>query len=209
MTARHGQPLAVIDSGGANIGSVLFALRRLGVETELTTDVDVIQTAERVLLPGVGAADQAMRRLNENGLVPLIQSLKQPVLGICVGMQLLFEVSEESASGDPVPCLGVVPGRVARLAPSPGIRVPHMGWNRLFDLDARSPLLQGINSGSHCFFVHSYAAPVSTYSVASCQHGQRFSAMVSHRNFHGAQCHPERSAAVGHRLLDNFMAMTA
>ncbi len=209
MSTLHGQPLAVIDSGGANIGSVLFALKRLGIETDLTSDPEVIQTAQRVLLPGVGAADQAMRRLNDQALVPLIRSLKQPVLGICVGMQLLFDGSDESATNEPVDCLGVIPGRVTRLIPGEGVRVPHMGWNRLIDLDARSPLLTGIQSDSHCFFVHSYAAPVSQHSIASCQHGQPFSAMVSHGNFHGAQFHPERSAVIGHRLLENFMAMTA
>ena len=201
------RPLAVIDSGGANIASVLFALKRIGVETELTADPEVIQSAERVLLPGVGSAQAAMSCLRKHGLVPLIRSLTQPVLGICVGMQLLFESSTESDSGE-TDCLGVLPGQVQRLRATPGIRVPHMGWNALTRLKSTSPLLKRIQDGDHCYFVHSYAVSPSEHTLAESMHGEAFSAVVQRENFHGAQFHPERSGPVGLQLLKNFMSMT-
>ncbi len=207
--SRSNSELAVIDSGGANIGSVLYALRRIGVDTGLTSDSEQIRTARRVLLPGVGAADQAMTRLRQHGLVEVIRDLTQPVLGICVGMQLLFDSSTESGDDSDVDCLGVIPGRVERLKSAPGIRVPHMGWNALSNLNTSSPLMRDINEGEYSYFVHSYAAPVSAHTVATARHGLDFSAMVSHNNFHGAQFHPERSARTGQQLLTNFMAMEA
>lgn len=192
--------VAVIDSGGANIGSVCYALERLGVSAALTADVAVIQAAERVILPGVGAAVPAMARLHELGLVATIRGLRQPLLGICLGMQLLFERSEEGA----VECLGLLPGVVRKLTAAAGIRVPHMGWNRLKPC-GESPLLAGITTGSQAYFVHSYAAPVSADCIASCEHGQIFAAMVERGNVAGTQFHPERSAAVGAQILKNFL----
>ena len=192
--------VAVIDSGGANIGSVCYALERLGVSAALTADVTVIQAAERVILPGVGAAVPAMARLHELDLVATIRGLRQPLLGICLGMQLLFERSEEGA----VECLGLLPGVVRKLTPALGIRVPHMGWNRLQPC-GESRLLAGITNGSQAYFVHSYAAPVTADCIASCDHGQTFAAMVERGNVAGAQFHPERSAAVGAQILKNFL----
>lgn len=192
--------LAVIDSGGANIGSVCYALERLGVTAELTADAEAIARADRVILPGVGAALPAMRRLRELGLIEVIQGLRQPLMGICLGMQLLYESSEE---GDQR-CLGLLPGVVSKMAASDGIRVPHMGWNRLQPQRA-SGLVRGVVAGAQVYFVHSYAAPVNDCCVASSHHGSEFAALVQRGNVCGAQFHPERSADVGARILENFL----
>lgn len=192
--------VVLIDSGGANIGSVRYALERLGANATLSADAEIIARAERVILPGVGAAGPAMARLRELGLVELIRELKQPLLGICLGMQLLFESSEEGE----VECLGLLPGRIARMPASPEARVPHMGWNQL-RIERDSHLLDGVADGAHAYFVHSYAAPVTEDTVATATHGRPFAAMVARGHCHGAQFHPERSGAVGSRLLENFL----
>ncbi|MBS0193567.1 MAG: imidazole glycerol phosphate synthase subunit HisH [Proteobacteria bacterium] len=194
--------VVLVDSGGANIGSVRYALQRLGVDAPLTSDGDVIRRAERVILPGVGAAAAAMARLRELDLVDLLRTLDRPLLGICLGMQLLFEASAE---GD-VACLGRLPGRVEKLCAAPGIRIPHMGWNRLHTCRA-SRLLDGIAEGAMAYFVHSYAAPVDVATVASCAHGAVFSAIAQGDGVAGAQFHPERSGRVGQRLLANFLRL--
>jgi glutamine amidotransferase len=191
--------LAVVDSGGANISSVLHALRRLGVEPEFTADAEVIRKADRVLLPGVGAAGNAMEVLRSHGLVEVIRQLQQPVLGICLGMQLLFESSEENDAQ----LLGLIPARLRRLPESAGLRVPHMGWNAIKETTI-DPLSDGLD-GKWFYFVHSYAAPVSDWTLAVAEHGSAFSAMVRRNNFYGAQFHPERSAAAGAQLLSNFL----
>lgn len=192
--------LVVVDSGGANLGSVMIALRRLGVDPPLTLDAGVIANAGRVLLPGVGAAGPVMRRLREYGLVDVIRALSQPLLGICVGMQVLYEHSEEGG----VDCLGLLPGTVRRIAAVPGVRVPHMGWNHL-DRHRASPLLDGIADDARAYFVHGYAAEVDAACVASASHGRPLAALVERGNVAGAQFHPERSADVGARLLSNFL----
>ena len=198
--------IAIIDSGGANIASVRFALERLGVDSVLTADPAVISAAERVILPGVGAAPVAMAQLARAGLVECIRGLTQPVLGICLGMQLLFERSEE---GD-TPLLGLVGGTCGAFDPGMGLTVPHMGWNRLLPRgEGRHPLLSGVEDGAHVYFVHSYAAPVSVDTVASCSYGVDFTALVARGNFMGAQFHPERSGPVGARILGNFLALPA
>lgn len=193
--------LAIVDSGGANIASVRFALERLGVASELTADPAVIRAAERVILPGVGSASEGMKRLQAKGLVECVRGLTQPVLGVCLGMQLLFEESEEDGG---IETLGLIPGKVALLPSSPGITVPHMGWNTL--LTGRKPaLLDGVESEARFYFVHSYAAPVNAFTVASCTHGTPFTAIVQRGNFSGTQFHPERSGPAGARLLQNFV----
>lgn len=198
--------IAIIDSGGANIASVRFALERLGVDSVLTADPAVISAAERVILPGVGAAPVAMAQLARAGLVECIRGLTQPVLGICLGMQLLFERSEE---GD-TPLLGLVGGTCGAFDPGMGLTVPHMGWNRLLPQGkGRHLLLSGVEDGAHVYFVHSYAAPVSADTVASCSYGVDFTALVARGNFMGAQFHPERSGPVGARILGNFLALPA
>jgi imidazole glycerol-phosphate synthase subunit HisH len=194
--------LAIIDSGGANIASLRFAIERLGVEAELTTDARRVREASHVILPGVGAAADCMSRLQSAGLVETIRSLRQPMLGICVGMQLLFESSEE---GD-VSCLGLLPGRVCRFEHRDGLPVPHMGWNQL-EFERGGELLDEIERGDYVYFVHSYAAQLSELTVASSVYGQPFSAIVQRGNVYGAQFHPERSAGVGARLLRNFLRL--
>jgi len=192
--------LAIVDSGGANIASVRFALERLGVRSELTADPAVIRAAERVILPGVGAANEGMRKLHDRGLADCVRGLTQPVLGVCLGMQLLFESSEEG----PTKTLGLVPGIVTRLPDSPGIQVPHMGWNTILS-GRQAALLDGISSDARFYFVHSYAGPVNAFTVASCDHGIPFAAVVQRANFSGVQFHPERSGEAGARLLKNFV----
>ncbi len=193
--------VAVIDNGGANIASLRFALDRLGASSQLTTDRGALQRAERVILPGVGAAGDAMDRLRALGLVEFIPGLRQPVLGICLGMQLLFASSEE----DDTNCLGIIPARVARLPDRAGFPVPHMGWNQLSA--GTSPLLVGLDDEPYLYFVHSYAAPVGPWTAATSDYGGHFSAVVQAGNFHGAQFHPERSSRAGQRLLANFLEL--
>ncbi|MFP7721825.1 imidazole glycerol phosphate synthase subunit HisH [Lysobacter sp. A3-1-A15] len=196
--------VVLVDSGGANIGSVRYALERFGVDAPLTADVEAIRSADRVILPGVGAAAAAMARLEELGLVELLRTLPQPLLGICLGMQLLFE---SSAEGN-VACLARIPARVAPMAPAPGIRVPHMGWNRLRHAGG-DPILSGIADGAQAYFVHGYAAPVGEWTVAASTHGAPFSAVVRSGRCWGAQFHPERSGDIGAKLLRNFLEVPA
>ena len=192
--------VALVDAGGANIGSVQYALQRLGVEAVLTGDADEIRCADRVILPGVSTAGVVMGRLRELDLVETLRTLQAPLLGVCVGMQLLYERSEE---GD-VECLGLLPGTVRKLPASAGIRVPHMGWNTLHSL-CPSSLTDDIAADAYAYFVHSYAAPISGDCVASSEHGSAFASIAQRGRVAGAQFHPERSAAVGARLLQNFI----
>ncbi len=197
--------VAIIDSGGANINSVVFAFQRLGVQPRFTGDWDEIRMASHVVLPGVGAAGAAMRRLDELGLRSRITKLTQPVLGICLGMQLLFESSAE----DGVACLGIIPAKITALESAPQLTVPHIGWNRN-DLTAEAasrPLLRHLQSGFHGYFVHSFAAPCGAWTMAAAQHGVRFSSIVAQDNFYGIQFHPERSGSIGQQLLMNFLAI--
>ena len=192
----------IIDSGGANLASLQFALERLGAKTAVTTNASTITRARRVILPGVGAAADAMQRLRTAGIAELLPTLTQPVLGICLGMQLLFSRSEEGSTQ----CLGILPETVRRLQPSPGLPVPHMGWNQLAPL-RNDPILEGIARDDYVYFVHSYAVPVSDVTLATADYGVPVSAIVRKGNFWGAQFHPERSAATGARLLANFLRL--
>jgi len=198
-----GRQTVIVANGGANIASLQFALQRLEAASAVSADAEEIRAASHVILPGVGAASDAMSRLRQSGLDSLIPALRQPVLGICLGMQLLYEASEE---GD-AECLGIIPGRAARFRPTMALAVPHMGWNTL-DIRRPCPLLAGIADGDYAYFVHSYALEPSAATVASTDYGTAFSACVQWRNFYGAQFHPERSAAVGARLLQNFLAIS-
>ncbi|MBW4052506.1 MAG: imidazole glycerol phosphate synthase subunit HisH [Proteobacteria bacterium] len=193
----------IIDSGGANLASLQFALQRLGARATVTSDPRAIAAAPRVVLPGVGSAADAMQRLRHSGVAELLPTLRQPVLGICLGMQLLFERSAEGMTE----CLGLLPGTVGRLRAARGRPVPHMGWNQLLPTRA-DPLLEGIAPGEYFYFVHSYAAPVSQMTVAHVDYGQSLSAVVRRGNFCGTQFHPERSAAAGARLLGNFLRLS-
>jgi glutamine amidotransferase len=191
---------AIIDSGGANIASLRAALSRLGADSVVTTDHDVIRRAPRVLLPGVGSAHNAMLRLRNAGLDQLIPTLKQPLLGICLGMQLLFERSEEG----PVNCLGVIPGAIGKMQSEPGKPVPHMGWNQMTQV-REDPLLDGVSSLDYVYFVHSFAAPTSAATVAITDYTQPLTSVARRDNFCGTQFHPERSGVVGARILANFL----
>jgi len=193
----------IIDSGGANLASLRFAFERLGAKTHVTADAAEITSASRVILPGVGSAADAMTRLRKNGVADLLPSLTQPVLGICLGMQLLFERSEE---GD-TDCLGILPDEVRRLQPAQGRPVPHMGWNQLSPL-RDDPILEGISANDYVYFVHSFAVPLSDMTLASADYGIALSAIVRRGNFWGTQFHPERSAQTGARLLANFLRLS-
>ncbi len=195
--------LAIIDSGGANIASLRFAIERLGIDSQVTTDAQAVRAASHVILPGVGAAADCMDRLRSANLVETVRSLRQPLLGVCVGMQLLFESSEE---GD-VECLGLLPGRVRRFPQRDGLPVPHMGWNQL-EFTSPSPLLDDVASGDYVYFVHSYCAPFNENTIAATNYGERFAALVRHGNVFGAQFHPERSARAGSLVLRNFLLVS-
>jgi glutamine amidotransferase len=180
----------------------MYALKRLGVDPIFTADADTIRSAQQVILPGVGAAGAAMSRLNALGLVACIRELKQPVLGICLGMQLLFDQSDE----DGVECLGIIPGTLKKLQPSPGVRIPHMGWNTTMAVHSH-PLLDGLPEQPWFYFVHSYRVSVAESTLATCIHGETFAAIVHKENFYAVQFHPERSAQSGARLLANFLEL--
>jgi glutamine amidotransferase len=195
--------VVIIDSGGANITSLRVALGRLGADSLVTSDADTIRRATRVLLPGVGSAHDAMARLRTSGLDRLIPTLKQPLLGVCLGMQILFDSSEEG----PARGLGVIPGSVDRLKSAPGLPVPHMGWNQLAQTKP-DPLLDGISALDYVYFVHGFAAPVGEHTVASVDYGAQLTAVARRDNFCGTQFHPERSGTVGARILSNFLKAT-
>lgn len=191
--------VVLVDSGGANIGSVCYALQRLGVEASLTADADAIRAADKVILPGVGAAAPAMQQLHELGLVEVLRGLTQPVLGVCLGMQLLCTHSEE---GD-VDCLGVIDAPVERIEARDGLHVPHMGWNRVHVM-ASHPWLA--HADDWAYFVHGYAVPVGPATLATCSYGAAFSAAIGRANFTGVQYHPERSSTLGAFVLQRFLA---
>jgi glutamine amidotransferase len=192
----------IIASGGANLASLQFALQRLGVDAPVTEDSDLIRGASHILLPGVGAARDAMTRLDAANLTPVIRELRQPVLGICLGMQILFSGSDE----DQAECLGIIPGQAHRFTPDSTLPVPQMGWNQL-RLRSASKLLDGITEGGYAYFIHSYALPEGDYTRATAEYGVSFSAVVEQDNFFGTQFHPERSATLGARLLANFLEL--
>lgn len=193
--------IAVIKSCGSNIASIQCALNRLGVEFVLTDNPDVIQNASHVILPGVGYMDHVMSILAGLDLITLLRRLRQPVLGICLGMQLLYERSEE---GDSVG-LGIIPGEVVKLVGTIAERVPVIGWNTIDVLGDSCSLMNGIVSNPPVYFVHSYAAPINDYTIATTEHIKPYTAMVQKENFMGMQFHPEKSGAVGERLLKNFL----
>lgn len=194
----------LLDSGGANLGSVQAAFARLGVPVSVTSEPNVILDSTHVVLPGVGSAAVCMAKLRKNGLDKLIPRLTQPLLGICVGLQLLFERSEEGETE----CLGLLQGEVRLIPAPPGIRVPHMGWNRLEAMPGSThPLMNGLG-GAFVYFVHSYAASPSLDTLATCAHGTSFSAVVAKGRVMGAQFHPERSSTAGARLFRNFLALS-
>ena len=197
--------VTVLAYGAGNTASVRFALERLGATVRLTDDPRAIVGAERLILPGVGAAGYAMARLSALDLVDPIRAFPRPLLGVCLGQQLLFETSEE---GEPVPLLGLIPGAVRRLEPGPGLTVPHMGWSRLI-ADRPDPLLEGVEDSSYAYFVHGFACPDGPATLARADYGGPVPAVVRSGNRWGCQFHPERSAATGARILRNFLELPA
>jgi len=193
--------IVIIDSGGANIASVRFALERLGVESILTSDRSIIEAADRVILPGVGAAGSAIEKLNDYDLIDCIKGLTQPVLGICLGMQLLFSKSKE---GDvDIDMLNIIDGTVSKFDSKKCDVVPHMGWNTV-SVERDHAIMEGVPDNSYFYFVHSYFAGLGEYSVGKTEYGEGFSSIVVKDNFIGCQFHPERSGSVGAQLLKNF-----
>ncbi|MBO1519491.1 imidazole glycerol phosphate synthase subunit HisH [Oceanisphaera pacifica] len=194
--------VAIIDTGCANLSSVRYAIERLGYSVTVSRDHQVLLDADKLLLPGVGSAREAMKNLAERNLIELIGQLHQPVLGICLGMQMLVQHSDE---GD-VDGLGLIGAQCQHLEASEGIRLPHMGWNSITPMP-NHPLFKDIPEGSFFYFVHSYAVPVGDYTLATSHHGTAFSAAIAQANFFGVQFHPERSGAAGAQLLKNFLEL--
>lgn len=206
------QKLVIIDTGCANISSVKFAFERLNIDVVVSADHDVIKSADKVLLPGVGSAQAAMNSIKEKQLYDLITGLTQPVLGICLGMQLLTRASEETPGSHIaenrttlVDCLNLIPTDVKRMETG-DLVLPHMGWNQV-KTAKDNPLFKNIEDGSYFYFVHSFAAPLSESTIASCDYGNAFSAAIGNDNFYGVQFHPERSGEAGATLLKNFVEM--
>ena len=193
--------IAIIDYKMGNLRSVKNALSRLGAEYTVTDDAAAIVAADKVLLPGVGYAAQAMANLRERGLVDVIRGLRKPVLGICIGMQVLCRYSEE---GD-TPCLDVFDTDVRLFKASEDLKVPHMGWNSISNLDSK--LFKGVDEGSYVYFVHSYRPGLCQDTIATSNHGGLFSAALKYENFYGTQFHPEKSGDVGEKILSNFLAL--
>lgn len=190
--------VAIVKYNAGNVESVKNALRRLNVEPVVSDDAEVLRSADRVIFPGVGEASSAMNYLRERNLDAVIKSLTQPVLGVCLGMQLLCGSSEENATE----CLGILPYRVRRFE-SKELKIPQMGWNNIFDL--KSELFAGIEENAHVYFVHSFYVETGAETVATCDYAVNFSAAIRHENFYAVQFHTEKSGAVGERILENFL----
>lgn len=195
--------VAIINNGGANMNSLVYALERLKLTPVLTSDADTIARSSHVILPGVGHATDSMARLTQSAMADLVGSLTQPVLGICLGMQLMYAFSEE---GD-TPCLNVLHGNVTTMTGTVERPAPHMGWNQIA-MRQSHPLLAGIDDGAYFYFVHGYTAEINAHTVASSDYGYEFTSIAARDNFVGVQFHPERSGAVGAQLLNNFVTMT-
>ena len=191
--------LAIINYGAGNIQSLKFALQRLGVEAVLTSDPDEIRSAEKVIFPGVGEASSAMTKLRQSGLDSLIPELKQPVLGICLGMQLLCESSEEGNTKG----LGIFKAPVVRFKDE--VKVPQIGWNQIYNL--KSDLFKGINEKEYMYLVHSFYVPRSEYEIAVTDYGISYATALQKDNFYGVQFHPEKSSKAGAQILKNFLEL--
>lgn len=194
--------VVILDTGCANLFSVTAAVRRLGYQPVVSRDTDIVLHADKLFLPGVGTARAAMDQLRERGLIDLVKACTQPVLGICLGMQLLGSQSDESGG---IPTLGIIDAPVSKMTDF-GLPLPHMGWNQVHP-HHDNRLFRGIDDGSYFYFVHSYAMPLCTATIAQTHYGEPFTAAVERDNFFGVQFHPERSGAAGAQLLKNFLEM--
>jgi imidazole glycerol-phosphate synthase subunit HisH len=195
--------VTVVKLGVGNTASMMFALERLGAEARLTDDAQAIAEAERLIVPGVGAAAHAMGRVEALGLTDTLKTFDRPMLGVCLGQQLLYERSEEGEA----PCLGRIEGEVFRLPSAPDRPVPHMGWNQI-RRERDDPLLDGVEDGAFVYFVHGYACPVGAATLASTDYGPSFSSIVRKGSIWGCQFHPERSSAAGAQILRNFLELS-
>jgi glutamine amidotransferase len=197
--------LVIIKYNAGNIQSVLYALERIGVNALVTDDYEQIQSAGKVIFPGVGEASSAMRYLKEHKLDELIKNLQQPVLGICLGMQLMCAHSEENDTT----CLGIFNEQVRHFTPSSGggrgEKVPQIGWNNIFNL--KTELFKDLPENSYCYFVHGYYAALGEHTIATADYIQPYSAALHKKNFYGAQFHPEKSAKAGEQILKNFLSI--
>jgi glutamine amidotransferase len=223
------QKVVIIDTGCANVSSVKFAIERLGYSVVVSKEPAIVLAADKLLLPGVGTASEAMKNLQQRNLIDLVKRVEKPLLGICLGMQLFAQLSHEngasSSTGElasqpatgssdgaaieqastSVPCLGLCDADVS-LMETGELPLPHMGWNTVTATDEH-PLFSGIERGEYFYFVHSFAMPVGDYTIATCDYGQPFSAAIQSGNYYGVQFHPERSSKAGSRLLQNFLAL--
>lgn len=199
--------VVIIDTGCANVSSVKFAIERLGYPVVISKDPEVVLAADKLFLPGVGTASEAMKNLQERDLISLVKKVEKPLLGICLGMQLLGKLSEEKGqkADDIVQCLGLIDGEV-RLMQTGDLPLPHMGWNTV-SANAGNPLFKDIEEGEYFYFVHSFAMPVGDYTIAQCEYGQPFSAAIQSGNYYGVQFHPERSSKAGSKLIQNFLEL--
>lgn len=202
-----GQKVVIIDTGCANVSSVKFAIERLGYDVTISKDPAVVLGADKLFLPGVGTASEAMKNLEERDLIELVKKVEKPLLGICLGMQLLGKLSQEKGqkADEIVECLGLCDGEV-RLLQTGDLPLPHMGWNTV-SANPGHPLFKDIEEGEYFYFVHSFAMPVGDYTIAQCDYGNSFSAAVQTGNYYGVQFHPERSSKAGSKLIQNFLEL--
>lgn len=194
--------IVIVGRDGANIASVKYALERLNVPVEVSACSKVIRAATQVIIPGVGSAQAAMKHFKLLGIIDTLKNLTQPVLGICLGMQVLFEYSEENDTSG----LGLLPYKVSKLSTNKDCTVPHMGWNKLVDVRP-STLLRGVKTGDYVYYAHSYRAPICPYTIASVDYGEKFSAVCEFKNYYMTQFHPEKSGAIGVKILKNFVRL--